>query len=105
VVCLEPLAARRADGLQAGHRHASESGCRAAARPSWQALTASTSDEEKQRSVDAGMVAHLSKPIKEAQQLGVLHELVAASRRKQAPATRMPRTPRERCAAQRTGAE
>jgi CheY-like chemotaxis protein len=47
------------------------------------ALTASTSDEEKQRCVDAGMVAHLSKPIK-AQQLGVLHELVAASRRKQA---------------------
>jgi CheY-like chemotaxis protein len=48
------------------------------------ALTASTSDDEKQRCVDAGMVGHLSKPIK-AQQLGVLHELVAASRRKQQP--------------------
>jgi CheY-like chemotaxis protein len=46
------------------------------------ALTASTSAEEKQRCVDAGMVAHLSKPIK-AQQLTMLHELVTVSRRKQ----------------------
>ena len=46
------------------------------------ALTASTSDDEKQRCTDAGMCAFLTKPIK-AQQLGVLHELVASHRRKQ----------------------
>jgi CheY-like chemotaxis protein len=50
------------------------------------ALTASTSDDEKQRCVDAGMCAHLSKPIK-AQQLGLLHELVAARRRKDSSST------------------
>ena len=44
------------------------------------ALTASTSDDEKQRCLDAGMSGFLSKPIK-AQQLGMLHELVAKHRR------------------------
>ena len=46
------------------------------------ALTASTSEDEKQRCMDAGMSGFLCKPIK-AQQLGVLHELVANHRRKQ----------------------
>ena len=46
------------------------------------ALTVSTSEDEKQRCLDAGMSGFLCKPIK-AQQLGLLHELVANHRRKQ----------------------
>ena len=45
------------------------------------ALTAATTEDEKQRCLDAGMCAFLCKPIK-AQNLGVLHELVASHRRK-----------------------
>ena len=60
-----------------------------AACPPICALTASTSDAEKQRCLDAGMDAHLSKPIKPPQ-LGLLNELVVAGRTKRAAPPAVP---------------
>jgi CheY-like chemotaxis protein len=52
-----------------------------AAAPPVVALTAACSEEEKQRCLAAGMAAHLSKPVC-ASQMGMLHEVVLAARRK-----------------------
>jgi CheY-like chemotaxis protein len=54
------------------------------------ALTASTSEEERQRCTDAGMAAFMTKPVRAAQ-MSLLQETVEASRR--ARAARQPRGP------------